>query len=309
LSIGAVPIFVDIYPETLNLDPARIEEAITPRTRAIMPVHFAGQSADMDAINAIAKRHGLHVVEDAAHAHGSSWRGRKCGALGDAGSFSFQASKNMTAGEGGTITTNDEVLAARCRSYLWAGREPGRPWYEHHRLGWNYRITEFQSAILRVQLRRLPDQFARREANGRYLAEKLRQQVTGVMPQRIDERVTAMSYHLFIFRYDPEAFGGISRAHFLELLQAEGIPCASGYAHPLYQNPMFINKDFWKGGFPCIAPFADEMLDYRAFSGRCPVSEALCGDSVWLTQNLLLGDRADMDDIFEAIGKIQQAYQ
>jgi len=305
LSIGAVPIFVDIHPDTFNLDPARIKEAITPRTRAIIPVHFAGQSADMDAINAIARQHGLFVVEDAAHAHGSSWRGRKCGALGDAGSFSFQASKNMTAGEGGAITTNDEALAARCRSFLWAGREPGRPWYEHHRLGWNYRITEFQSAILRVQLRRLTEQLARREANGRYLTEQLRQRVQGVTPQQIDERVTAMSYHLFIFRYDPAAFSGLPRARFLEMLQAEGIPCASGYAHPLYRNPMFTNKDFWKGGFPCVAPFADETLDYRTFSERCPVSEALCGDSVWFTQNMLLGERADMDDIIEAIMKIQ----
>lgn len=260
----------------------------------------------MYAITAIARQHGLSVVEDAAHAHGSSWRGTKCGALGDAGSFSFQASKNMTAGEGGAITTNDEALAARCRSYLWAGREPGRPWYEHHRLGWNFRITEFQSAILRAQLRRLPEQFARREGNGRYLAEQLRQRVKGVMPQRIDERVTAMSFHLFIFRYNPAAFGGMSRSCFLELLQAEGIPCASGYAHPLYRNPMFINKDFWKGGFPCVAPFADE-LDYRVFVERCPVSETLCGDAVWLTQNLLLGERADMDDIVHAIEKIQQA--
>jgi len=306
LSIGAVPVFVDIHPETFNLDPARIEEAITPRTRAIMPVHFAGQSADMDAINEIARQHGLAVVEDAAHAHGSRWRETKCGALGDAGSFSFQASKNMTAGEGGAITTNDQALATRCRSYLWAGREPGRPWYEHHRLGWNYRITEFQSAILRVQLRRMPGQFARREANGRYLAEQLRQHVTGVTPQWIDERATAMSYHLFIFRYDPAAFGGLPRGQFLEALQAEGIPCMSGYAHPLYRNPMFLNKDFWKGGFPCVAPYAGD-IDYRDSVSRCPVSEALCGDSVWLTQNLLLGERADMDDIVEAIMKIQRA--
>jgi len=303
LQIGAAPIFVDVHPETLNIDPARIEEAITPRTRAIMPVHFGGQSADMDAIGEIAARHHLAIVEDAAHAHGAEWRGKKCGSLGDAGSFSFQASKNMTAGEGGAITTNNAKLAERCRSYLWAGREPGRPWYEHYRLGWNYRITEFQSALLRIQLSRLPEQTARRVANGRYLSEQI-QKILGLIPQKIDERANLPSYHIFMFRYQPEQFGGMPRETFLAALQAEGIPCLGGYTHPLYQNPMFLNKDFWKGGFPCVAPYARDF-DYADFAALCPVSEKLCTDSVWIPQPVLLGERSDMDDILEALTKIQ----
>ena len=306
LQIGAVPIFVDIDPETLNIDPRHIPEAITERTRAIMPVHFGGQCADMDAVNEIARAHGFFVVEDAAHAHGGSWRGRKCGSLGDAGSFSFQASKNMTAGEGGIITTNNAELAARCRSYLWAGREPDRPWYEHHRLGWNYRITEFQSAILRVQLSRLPEQTARRQANGHYLAEQLRARVPGLVPQAIDPRVTSMTYHVFLSRYRPEAFGGMPRQQFIDALNAEGIPCMGGYNHPLYRNPMFVNKEFWNGAFPCTPPYARE-LDYTDFIERCPVSEALCQDSVWFAQNLFVGSRDDVEDILQAIVKIQQA--
>jgi len=306
LQVGAVPIFVDISPETFNLDPARIEEAITPRTRAIMPVHFGGQSADMDAINDIAAQYGLKVVEDAAHAHGSEWRGRKCGALGHAGSFSFQNSKNMTAGEGGIITTNDDALAQMCRSYLWAGREPGRPWYEHYRLGWNYRITEFQSAILHAQFARLPEQTRRRDANGRYLAERLTAEVRGFTPARLDERANLISFHLFISRYTPAAFGGMSRDEFCQVLTAEGIPSFTGYSQPLYQNPMFLNKDFWKGGFPCVAPYARDF-DYADCAALCPVSEALIGDSVWFTQNMLLGTREDMDDIVEAIAKIQRS--
>ena len=308
LQIGAVPIFVDIDPHTSLIDCTRLAQAITPRTRAIMPVHFAGQSADMDALAAIAGKHGLLVVEDAAHAHGASWRGKKCGALGDAGSFSFQASKNMTSGEGGIITTNNPELAALCRSYLWAGRAPGRPWYEHHRLGWNYRITEFQSAILRVQLQRLPEHTAVRDANGRYLSAQLQANVAGLAPQRLDERATCISFHLFISRYQPEAFGGMTRDAFLAALSAEGIPCSSGYNHPLYRNPLFLEQNFYKGGFPCVEPFA-EKIEYADFTARCPNCEALCRDAVWFTQNLLLGSREDMDDIVEAVVKIQRGCQ
>jgi len=302
LSVGAMPIFVDVTADTLNLDPTRIEEAITSRTRAILPVHFGGQSADMDAVNAIAQQHELFVVEDAAHAHGAMWQGKKCGSLSDAGSFSFQASKNITAGEGGIITTNNKALAERCSSYLWAGREPGRPWYEHHRLGSNYRITEFQGAILRVQLRRLAEQTARRNANGRYLTEKLRG--SGLEPTRLDARAGIISFHLFMSRYQPEAFGGMPREQFLQALNAEGIPCSGGYNHALYRNPMFRNKEFWKGGFPCVAPYARE-INYADFAALCPVSEAVCQDAVWFTQNMLLAEREDMDDIVEAVMKIK----
>ena len=306
LQVGAVPVFVDVSIDTFNIDPARIEEAITPRTRGIMPVHFGGQSADMDAVNVIARKRGLRVVEDAAHAHGAEWRGKKCGSLGEAGSFSFQASKNMTAGEGGIITTNDEALAQLARSYLWAGREPGRPWYEHHRLGGNYRLSEFQGAVLRVQLRRLREQTDRRDANGRYLAERLRRDLRGVMPMRLDDRATRIAFHLFMFRCDLREFGGMTRADFIAALGAEGIPCSGGYVHPLYRNPMFLRKDFFKGGFPCVAPFARE-IDYAAFAERCPASEAACREAVWFTQNCLLATRADMDDIVAAIAKIQRS--
>jgi dTDP-4-amino-4,6-dideoxygalactose transaminase len=306
LQIGALPIFVDIDPLTLNLSPQRVEAAITDRTRAIMPVHFGGQCTDMDAINAIAKKHKLFVVEDAAHAHGSEWKGKKCGSLSDAGSFSFQNSKNMTAGEGGIITTNNAGLAEMCRSYLWAGREKGRPWYEHHRLGWNYRITEFQSAILRIQLERLQEQTRLRDANGRYLSRALRENVKGIIPQTNDERANLISYHIFLMSYEAAAFGNMTRKEFMDALTAEGIPCSGGYNHPLYRNPMFLNKDFWKDGFPCTPGYARE-INYHDFIDTCPISEKFCRESVWLTQNLFLGTKTDMDDVVEAIAKIQQS--
>src|SRR5688572_21688631 len=165
LEANCVPVFVDIEPDTYNLDPGKIEAAITPRTKAIIPVHFAGQACDMDAIMAIARKHNLTVIEDAAHAHGGEYKGQRVGAIGHVGSFSFQSSKNLTSGEGGLIVTNDDALAARCRSIHNCGRVPGGAWYEHHVVSANYRLGEFAGAILNCQLDRLDEQTDRREAN------------------------------------------------------------------------------------------------------------------------------------------------
>ena len=305
LQVNAIPIFVDVQADTYNLDPARIEEAITERTRAIMPVHFGGQPADMDGILAIAKKHGLAVVEDAAHAHGSEWRGCKVGALGDVGSFSFQASKNMTAGEGGIVLTNDQDLAEKCDSLLWAGRKKGRPWYEFHQLGWNYRMTEFQAAILLVQLERLEEQNDRRMANARYLSARLAE-VEGLEPLRWDERATKHSFHIYIMRYHPEAFGGLPRSRFVEALVAEGIPAFTGYTFPVYANPMFVNKNFHGKGCPLACGHYGRDVDYAAFAQSCPVAERACyQEAIWLEQRLFLAEREDMDDIVEAILKVK----
>lgn len=307
LQVNAVPVFVDVQRDTYNLDPDRLEEAITPRTRAIEPVHFGGQPADMDRVLEIAAKHGLAVVEDAAHAHGSEWRGRRVGALGHAGSFSFQASKNMTAGEGGAIVTNDDALARRCDSYLWAGREQGRPWYEFHRLGWNYRLTEMQAAVLLVQLSRLEEQNEKRMANARYLDQRLGE-IGGVLPLRWDERATRHSHHIYILRYDAQAFGGVHRDQFVQALNAEGIPAAAGYAFPLYANPMFLNQEFYPKGCPISCPYYGQQVDFAAYAEKCPVAERICRDeSVWLEHRLLLGTQQDMDDIAEAVAKIRYA--
>src|SRR5262249_48868705 len=249
LQVNAVPIFVDIDPNTYNIDPQRGEAAITPRTRAMIPVHFAGQPADMDVLVEIGRRHRIFIVEDAAHAHGAEWRGKKVGALAAGGTFSFQASKNMTAGEGGVILTNDQHVATLCDSYLWAGRKVGRPWYEHYRLGWNYRMTEFQAAILLQQLSRLEEQNSRRTQNVTRLFDPLGG-ISGIAPLRADPRVTRHSYHICMFRYSEEGFEGLPRDRFLEALAAEGIPGIGGYSHPLYRNPMFLDKDFYPRGCP-----------------------------------------------------------
>jgi dTDP-4-amino-4,6-dideoxygalactose transaminase len=302
LQNNLVPVFVDVDPDTYNIDPERLDEAITDRTRAVIVVHFGGQPADMDRIMAGAQKRGLRVIEDAAHAHGCTWKGKKAGSFGDFSSFSFQASKNMTAGEGGIICTNDQALATACDALAWAGREPGRPWYEFHRLGWNYRMTEFQAALLRVQLSRLDEQNKIRQANASYLSQKLGE-LDGVSPLVQDPRTTLHGFHLYILRYD-EKQTGLPRAQFLAAVAAEGIPVSGGYPFPLYENPMFIEKRFINGAFPLGTAYHDD-IDYASFAERCPMAERACREeAVWMTQNLFLGTQQDMDDIAAAIEKV-----
>ncbi len=302
LQNNLVPIFVDVDPDTYNIDPDRIEEAITDRTRAIMVVHFGGQPVDMDRITAIAARHGLAVIEDAAHAHGCEWKGKKAGSMSLFSSFSFQAAKNMTAGEGGILLTDDEAFAAECDSMVWSGRRIGRPWYEFHRLGWNYRMTEFQGAILRVQLSRLEEQILHRELLGDYLSTLLGE-IDGVSPLVRDERTTRHGYHIYMFRYD-ESSVGVPKQKFIDALEAEGVPGFGGYTFPLYRNPMFGNKKFINGGFPLGTEYHED-IDYALFAAKCPVSERACNtEAVWLPQNIFLGSTEDMDDVAEAIKKV-----
>jgi len=298
IEANAVPVFADIDLGTFNLDPAAVERALTPRTTAIIPVHFAGQPADMDAIMAIARARGLIVIEDAAHAHGASYKGRPAGSIGHMASFSFQSSKNLTAGEGGIILTNDDALGESCRSIQNCGRVAGGVWYEHHVISGNYRLGEFQGAVLNGQLDRLEEQTRTRDANGRYLSSRIAA-LPGLYPQVRSGDCTRHSYHLFMLRIDAAAFGA-PRASVLKALAAEGIPCSSGYGSSLPHQPLFRNKAFG----PYLAG-TRERLDYQA--ARCPASDLLCGEQcIWLEQTLLLGSRDDMDDIARAFEKVHE---
>jgi dTDP-4-amino-4,6-dideoxygalactose transaminase len=295
IEANAVPVFADTNLKTFNLDPKAVESAITPRTRAIIPVHFAGQPADMRRIMAIARKHKLVVIEDAAHAHGARFKNRPAGSLGHMGSFSFQSSKNLTAGEGGIITTNDDALADACRSIQNCGRVPGGIWYEHHVISGNYRLGEFQGAVLNAQLDRLEKQTATRDGNGKYLAARLAK-LPGLHPQKRSTDCTRHSYHLFMLQLDESQFGA-NRGAGLKALQAEGIPCSAGYGFSLHRQPMFRNKHFGP-----YLPKAAARLDYG--NVRCPNSDLICEQSIWLEQKLLLGSRADMDDIARAFEKV-----
>jgi len=295
IEANAVPVFADIDLDSFNIAPKTIEAAITPRTKAIIPVHFAGQIADMDAIIGVARKHKLIVIEDAAHAHGASDRNRPAGSIGDFGSFSFQSSKNMTAGEGGIITTNDDALAEACRSIHNCGRVPNGVWYEHHVIAGNYRLGEFQGAILNAQLDRLSSQTETRDSNGQYLASKLAR-IPGLHPQKRPASCTRHSCHLFMLRFDASAFGG-AREAVLNALRAEGIPCSAGYGFSLHRQPLFRNKAF--GPF---LPNASSRLDYT--KTNCPNSDRICNEAIWLEQSIFLGPRSDMDDIARAFEKI-----
>jgi dTDP-4-amino-4,6-dideoxygalactose transaminase len=297
IEANAIPVFADIDVNTFNIDPKAIKSAITPRTKAIIPVHFAGQVADMDVIMAIAKEHRLTVVEDAAHAHGASYQGRPAGSIGQMGSFSFQFSKNLTSGEGGIITTNDDELAEACRSIHNCGRLSGGIWYEHHVISGNYRLGEFQGAILNCQIDRLEEQTRTRDDNGKYLSSLLGD-LPGLHVQKRPAEITRHSYHLFMLRLDPALFGA-PRDAVLRALEAEGIPCSAGYGFSLPDQPMFRNKSFGP-----YLPNASEKLDYR--DSRCPNSDLICQQCIWLEQNLFLGPRADMDNIAAAFEKIYE---
>jgi len=304
LEVNAVPVFVDIDPNTFNLDPEKLEEAITERTKAILPVHFAGRIADMEQINTIGEKRGLIVAEDAAQAHGASVNGQMSGSLGIAGSFSFQASKNMTAGEGGIITTNNLTLAERMESLAWSGRAFGRGWYSFSTLGWNARMTEMQGALLSVQLTRLPEQTRRRQQNASYLS-KLLHEIPGLDPLPMTEDPASHAYHLYIMRYRAEELDGLSRQLFVDALQAEGIPVSVGYPFPLYKNPMFLNKDFWAKGCPLSCGYYPVDVDFKSYEEKCPVAERACAaEALWLQQQIFLGTKQDMEDIATAFRKI-----
>jgi len=208
IEAGGIPVYIDIDPATYNIDPAKIEAAITPRTKAVMPVHFGGRPADMDRIQEVAQKNNLVVIEDAAQAWGSSWKGRKVGAIGAAGCFSFQSSKNITAGEGGIILTNDDQINKMVRSHYNCGRSDDGQWYEHFYFGSNLRISELQSAILQVQFKRYPELLARRQKNASYLSEQLKE-IDGVELLKYDSRITSNSIHLFIWFYKKAAFNNL----------------------------------------------------------------------------------------------------
>jgi dTDP-4-amino-4,6-dideoxygalactose transaminase len=295
IEVNCVPVFVDIDPQTYNLDPKAIEAAITARTKVIVPVHFAGQACDMDAIMDIARRHGLRVIEDAAHGHGAAYKGRKLGSIGDVGSFSFQSSKNLTAGEGGIVVTNDEQLYATMRSLRNVGRVEGGQWYDHYNPGCNYRITQMQAVLLSSQLKRLETQTLLRDENGRYLNELL-SDIEGITPLTRGHGETLHCYHLYIFKYDARYFNGLPKNAFVERLAAEGVPCFRGYPHPLYKQPLFQQKQFMCYAIP-------DEVDYKAV--HCPVAERACQEAVWILQHAMLGTREDMEAFATAIRKIQ----
>jgi dTDP-4-amino-4,6-dideoxygalactose transaminase len=299
MSLGAIPIFADIDPDTLCLDPRDAANKVTTTTRAIIPVHVAGRIADMSAINSLARQYGLAVLEDAAHAWGSQWQGRGAGTIGQCGTFSFQVSKNITAGEGGILVTDIEELADLCRSFSHCGRSKDGNWYDHAVLGSNLRITEFQAALLSAQLARLEVQMRKRERSAAILDEALAG-VPGIRLLAPAPEMTRRSYHMYVFRVDESALG-TSRTKFLEALQAEGVTASEGWYQPLYRNGVFTNANRLPP-HGIRAPLAGTGADYTRVS--CPVCEQVCRDAVWIPQNVLLAEEGQIARLAEAIRKV-----
>ncbi len=301
LRANAVPVFCDVELDTFNLDVAAASSLVNEKTKAIIPVHWAGLPCDMDALGKLAASRKLAIVEDACHSWGSQWRGKGTGALGDAGGFSFQVSKNITAGEGGIALTDSEDLAALMRGFINCDRGLQSPWYRHYRLGSNYRMTTFQAALLTVQLGRLEEQTRVRAENAAFLDEQL-SQMPGIHVLRCDERVTRRSHHLYQVRYSTEECGGPSRERFMAALNAEGIPCWGGYRQPLYRHPLFQRNGDGPDYCPLSCPYYSRAMDYTMVN--CPHAERICREAVWLGQRMLLGTREDMRDILSAFRKV-----
>jgi dTDP-4-amino-4,6-dideoxygalactose transaminase len=293
LHLGAIPVFVDVEPETLNLDPAAVEAAITERTRAIVPLHLAGYPCDMDRINAIAAQHGLKVIADACHAHGSEWKGAKVAALSDLAAFSFQQGKNITAGEGGAVVTNDRALFELCFMYHNDGRGVGDRMDYYEVQGWNFRMSAFQAAVLSVQLERLDEWLNQKAEAVAYIDHGL-SEVDGLRFPKADARATRISYLYPRLVYDTNAFGGMTIERFTEALRAEGLPVVVWRTNPLYKHPLFIEKRF----------FYDEIkrIDYSRV--HCPVAESERNQSILFNHSVLLSDRAALEDFVEAISKV-----
>jgi len=295
--VGGIPVFVDIEPGTYNMDPSKIEDAITDRTKAIVPVHIGGRPADMDAIMEIADKHDLVVIEDACQAHGAEWRDQRVGTVGHAGAFSFQSSKNVNAGEGGILVTNDNEIWQRAYSVVNVGRIPKGDWYQHEFFGSNFRMTEFQGALLSVQLSRWEEQAARRDASAAILNERLAA-IGGVSPMDADERITRNAYHLYVFRFHSEWFG-CTRETFIKALAAEGVHASSGYT-PLHKSGLFkqLSKKLDSADF-----LGGRRIDYASLD--LPVTERVCSEEgLWMPQRMLIGPSQDADDIATAIERV-----
>lgn len=297
LAVNATPILVDIDPDTLCLDPAAAEAAITPRTKAIVVVHVAGAAADLDALVDLCGRHDLHLIEDCAHAHGTFWRGQGVGSFGSFGSFSMQRSKLMTAGEGGVLICNDDELRARAWSYANCGRVEGEWFYHHPRYGANLRMTEWQGAILTAQLARFPQQNEVRNGNAVALGEALAQ-IEGLRPQRRDPRMDSQGNYCFVFHYDADAFAGMPLHVFEQALGAEGVPMGVSYPS-LNELALFRNADFG----PRLRSSAPK-IDYAAV--HLPVAEHAARSTVWIEHRILLADRESVLDVARAAAKVRE---
>ncbi|MBT5710545.1 DegT/DnrJ/EryC1/StrS family aminotransferase [Candidatus Poribacteria bacterium] len=285
---GGVPVFVDIDPDTYQISAEAAAAAVTDKTTGIMPVHYGGYPADMDAVNALADARGLFVVEDCAEAHGSEWRGRKVGSLGSVGAFSFQMGKPLTAGEGGAITFDDDAYSINQYQYQRTRTAADGTEESYHVACGNFRMSEFVGAILLSQISRVREQTEARWANGEYLAEELAK-IDGVSALKRDPRITKRGYYFYFVRYDASAWNGVSRDRFMEALRAEGVSCGTAHNDPVYEYAAF--KD---------------MPARQGIQVDCPEAERVYQTEVVALGKDFLMYRENIDAVVGAIRKLRE---
>jgi L-glutamine:2-deoxy-scyllo-inosose/3-amino-2,3-dideoxy-scyllo-inosose aminotransferase len=296
MAAGAIPVLVDVDPGNYCMDPVKIEAAITPRTRAIIPVHLGAQMADMDAIMAIAERYNLIVVEDCAHAHGAKWRGRGAGTIGHFGSFSLQSSKILTTGEGGILICRTEEYQKKVESIINCGRPYEQDGKLVYTMGANYRLGEFQAALGVVGLERFPEQVKQRNEAANYLEEAL-SEVPGVRLLRRDPRHTTRTIYEYGFAIDPSVFHNTNHV-VCAALEAEGIPCDSGY-QPMNRYDLF-QPGLSKLPIPSAFP---ERFDYSNTT-MLEAERAAGVESVWLSESVFRDGQKGVDDFVSALKKV-----
>ncbi|MHA1459811.1 MAG: DegT/DnrJ/EryC1/StrS family aminotransferase [Promethearchaeota archaeon] len=299
IATNAVPIFCDIDPNTLVMDVNKIEELITERTKAIIPVHLGGNPVNMGHLMALAVNYNLKVVEDCAHAHGSEFKGKKVGNWGDAGTFSFQASKVITSGEGGAIICNNSELADNIYSYIDCGRKKNEYFYKHFSYGTNYRMTEYQAAILRVQLKKFPDQHKLRNDNAQYLMKKLNE-IDGIKTMIPTTGTTTLGWYVFPILFEPKKFGGLTKSKFYKKLNKSGIPTDDCYP-PLHSLDCFKYNNLKKGIDYSYANWGGEKSNNVHF----PIVSDVYSRSLEFPQEILLASRDKLNDVIEFIKSLK----
>ena len=299
--INAVPVFADVRPEDYTLDPDQVTALITPKTKAVISVHLGSSIADNDRLIEICKKHDLIYIEDCAHAHGAKWKDKGVGSWGDFGSFSFQSSKLMTAGEGGLILTSNKIFEEKCQAIVNCGRkEWGYDSFDGEVFGSNYRMSDFQCGVLLAQLEKLEAYTEKRSANAHYLTGQLNR-IDGISTLPVHPNTTTSAHYQYIFKYDPAGFQGLHRDKFIEALGAEGVMVDGDFYEPIHERPLFT---------PSLKLFP--LLKERYPNGitkevaETPVSyKAAYEEACWMHYPYLMGDTKDLDEIVAAIRKVR----
>ena len=291
---GAIPVVVDVDPETYCIMPEAIEKVITKKTKAIIPVHLAGHACDMDRICDIAKKNNLLVLEDAAHAQGGEYKGRRLGSIGDAAAYSFQSKKILSSGEGGAFITNNKAFYDIALLIHSVGRPEGDKIYEHLVLGTNYRMNSFQAALLIPQLKTLDSDNQKREKNAKILDELLCG-IQGIIPQKRKEYCTINTHYMYMFEFDSNYFNGMSRKEFVEKLNINDVP--AHYSYPVVSETEFFKKKAFMGYIdPEKVVISDSLVNAKKIASTV----------VWLPHEVLLGDEQDLIEIKNIIEMIQR---